>query len=111
MIRVLVIGSILLIGQALPAFAEIATLSCTSNGSANSKIIVVFDTDAHTVSDQNKTTAPGTYPMEVTDRYVKWQSLVNSKTFHAVYDRNSGQLTVAGTFYNVYNCVRVPKPF
>lgn len=119
MIRTLVIGSILLVGQVPPAFAEIVALSCTDLGSAPGEAIgtpkdtirIVFDTDAHLVTDEDNKTAPGTYPMEMTDKYVKWQSRVGSKIFSAVYDRNSARLTVTGTTYNVYDCVKVEKPF
>ena len=67
MIRVLVIGSTLLITQAVPAFAEKITLACT-NRSDHNKYTVIFDMDAHTVME-----GTASWPVRITDAEVVWQ--------------------------------------
>jgi hypothetical protein len=92
MIRELAIGSILLIAQAVPAFAEIVPLACT-NDSDGIAFQIVFDTDALTVTDNNHT-----YPIQMTDLQVTWQfkEYGFSPTglySYFTYNRNSGKLT------------------
>jgi hypothetical protein len=119
MIRELAIGSILLIAQAVPAFAEIVPLACTSD---RITIHIVFDTDARTVTETDN----HTYPMQMTDLQVTWQWQAQEPTpvlSSATYNRNSGQLTEShaagsgssGIFWGAgnanYTCVRGQKPF
>ena len=119
MIREFAIGSILLIAQAVPAFAEIVPLACTSD---RITIHIVFDTDARTVTETDN----HTYPMQMTDLQVTWQWQAQEPTpvlSSATYNRNSGQLTEShaagsgssGIFWGAgnvnYTCVRGQKPF
>lgn len=91
MIRELAIGSILLIAQAVPAFAEIVPLACTDDSDGTTHHIV-FDTDARTVLETNNQT----YPMTMTDLQVTWQFTVlpfDPIHIYWTYNRNSGKLT------------------
>ena len=94
MIRELAIGSILLIAQAVPAFAEIVPLACTDDSKGTTHNIV-FDTDARTVLETDNQT----YPMTMTDLQVTWQVTGNIPPWgtpfrvYWTYNRNSGKLT------------------
>jgi hypothetical protein len=93
MIRELAIGSILLIAQAVPAFAEIVPLACTNDSDGTTEHIV-FDTDARTVLETNN----HTYPMTMTDLQVTWQFTdygfsPTGLYLYWTYNRNSGKLT------------------
>ena len=97
MIRELAIGSILLIAQAVPAFAEIVPLACTDDSKGTTHNIV-FDTDARTVleTDNPRETGNHTYPMTMTDLQVTWQFTVlpfDPIHIYWTYNRNSGKLT------------------
>jgi hypothetical protein len=98
MIRELAIGSILLIAQAVPAFAEIVPLACTDDSDGTTHHIV-FDTDARTVGEIDNPLATNnqTYPMTMTDLQMTWQFTTNffglAKYLYWTYNRNSGKLT------------------
>jgi hypothetical protein len=96
MIRELAIGSILLIAQAIPAFAEIVPLACTDDSDGTTHHIV-FDTDARTVLETNN----HTYPMTMTDLQVTWQVTLPPPVpipLNYTYNRNSGKLTESHAF-------------
>ena len=98
MIRELAIGSILLIAQAVPAFAEIVPLACTDDSDGTTHHIV-FDTDARTVLeiDNPHTIDNYTYPMTMTDLQMTWQFADHALGLNIyrywTYNRNSGKLT------------------
>jgi hypothetical protein len=113
MIRVLVIGSILLIAGVVPAFAEKVTLACSEPGSG--LVYLTIDTIAKTVKDPL-----GTYPAQITDDAVTWYAgnggwpnVLNT------YDRQTAQyrgwMTVQyGNINNLgtLTCVKAPeRPF
>ena len=98
MIRELAIGSIILIAQAVPAFAEIIPLACTDDRAGTTHHIV-FDTDARRVSEiDNPLSADISWPMTMTDLQMTW----GTQIFHFLgplyvywtYDRNSEKLTM-----------------
>ena len=101
MIRELAIGSILMIAQAVPAFAEIIPLACTDDVAGTTHHIV-FDTDARTVLETDNPFEQDkdnhTYPMIMTDLQMTW-SFANYRNFlgplylYWTYNRNSGKLT------------------
>ena len=115
MIRELAIGSILLIAQAVPAFAERVPLACTDDSKGTTHHIV-FDTDARTVleTDNPYETGNNTYPMTMTDLQVTWQFTTHSLfptglNLYWTYNRNSGKLTMSGTI--VISSGSVTTPF
>jgi hypothetical protein len=73
MIRGLAIGSILLIAQAVPAFAEIVPLACTDDRAGTAHHIV-FNTDARTVLEIDNPLSAENYPWEMTmtDLQMTW---------------------------------------
>jgi hypothetical protein len=100
MIRELAIGSILLIAQAVPAFAEIVPLACTDDSDGTTHHIV-FDTDARTVGEIDNPLATNnqTYPMTMTDLQMTWgftvYHYIGPLYFYWTYNRNSGKLTMS----------------
>ena len=107
MIRELATGSILLIAQAVPAFAEIVPLACTDD-SAGTTHHIVFDTDARTVLGTDNQT----YPMTMTDLQVTWtlEGYVGLLTYsYWTYNRNSGKLTENTVL--VFSDSGVTRPF
>jgi hypothetical protein len=81
MIRVFAVTSILLIAQAVPAFAKKVTLKCQTSISTR---YLTFDLDALTVTiDETQgmnlfiAGVGGTYPIQATDEKVTWQNHSN----------------------------------
>jgi hypothetical protein len=90
MIRVLVIGSMLLIAQAVPAFAEKITLAC-SRGPEYIVLHYTFDLKALTVKDFKG----DTFPIQVTDDEVRWRWTGNGPNVVVhVYNRITARLTI-----------------
>ena len=86
MIRVLVVGSILLIAQAVPAFAEKVSLKCGDE-------YFVFDSDAHSVTFRPYRDEI-VEPARITDAEVTWQHYWpdTGQTDYWNYDRNAARL-------------------
>jgi len=101
MTRVLVIGLMLLIAQAVPAFAKTDTLAC-GNGPDYVAIYLTIDSDSKTVEMSNSYGhAYGTYPARITDGAVSWvmkqhytgAGVDRWATFYPVYNRNTAILS------------------
>jgi hypothetical protein len=82
MIRISIAGLILLVAQAVPAFAERITLKCT-NPAGNSRDFT-FDTSALTVTVEESQGLNlfvggigGTFPIRMTEATVTWQNHSN----------------------------------
>ena len=98
MIRVLLVGSSLLIAQATPAFAENITLKCGSN-------FWTFDMDAKTVNDPEPDPKGSTHPIQVTHDYIYWSAGGGKR----MYNRNTSQLTIYEDSGYTYSCERVSR--
>ncbi len=110
MIRELAIGSILLIAQAVPAFAEIVPLACTDDVDGTTHHIV-FDTDAHTVGEiDNPLGNNQTYPMTMTDLQMTWDFRIPFFRIYWTYNRNSGKLTESRAVEISYGSPLPPRP-
>jgi len=101
MIRVLVIGSMLLIAQAAPAFAEKIYLACSYDSSQYVTTYITFDTDAKTVKEP-----AGTFKARITDDAVTWFS----RNAPATYDRQTRQLSFWLSNQMPVPCVRATEP-
>lgn len=106
-------GSILLIAQAAPAFAEKVTLKC-SNGQGGAIMYFTIDTVAKTMTETANNQVFGTYPAKITNDAVTW---ISSK-MRGTYDRHTGLVSNWMTFngytkmYETASCVRAPAaPF
>ena len=111
MIRVLVIGSTLLIAQMVPAFAEKVTLACRYHPE-DTPWYMIIDTDANTVTVSYFSDPKKTYPARITDDAVTWYSKSGNDTYVNTYDRQTG--TESGEVNHgspPTPCVRVPKPW
>ena len=94
-IRVLFVGSVLLVAQAVPALAEKITLAC-SLGPGYVTTYFTFDLAAKTVKHGG---GGGTFATRVTDDEISWKShgyiAERSDLWLATtYDRLTGQLTI-----------------
>jgi hypothetical protein len=119
MIRALGIGSILVVVQAVPAFAEKVTLKC-GNGAGYSVMYYTIDTIAKTVSVNLGASSGlnGTYPAQITEYAVVWESRgPDGKMHRASYDRSRagycGWETSGCNGSDIIPCVRdtAPRPF
>jgi hypothetical protein len=93
-IRVLFVGSILLIAQAVPALAEKVTLVC-SLGPGYVTAYFTFDLAAKTV----KHNSTGTFAIRVTDDEISWNSHGykgewSDRWLASIYNRQTTQLTI-----------------
>jgi hypothetical protein len=120
MIRALVIGSMLLFAQAVPAFAETVTLAC----SAGPDLIIFYltiNSDAKTVEMSNSYGhGYGNYPARITDGSVSWMMKQHYTgagvdtwvTFYPVYNRNTAILSGGPDFNGaVVPCKLAPKVY
>jgi hypothetical protein len=119
MIGTLGLGSILIIAQAVPAFAEKVTLKC-GNGAGYAVMYYTIDTIAKTVSVNlgASNNLNGTYPARITEDGVVWESRgPNGKMYTARYDRSRagycGWETGECNGSHIIPCVRdtTPRPF
>jgi hypothetical protein len=115
-IRVLGIGSILVIAQAVPVFAEKVTLAC-SLGAGYHVNYLTIDTNAKTVIDDHGTGYKGPYPAQIAEYTVVWEEKAPSgEMYHAEYDRKRASYCGWGTNGCAGDrvfCVRdtAPRPF
>jgi hypothetical protein len=86
MIRVFVVGSILLVAQAVSAFAEKVTLAC-SQGTGYMTAYYTFDMEAKTVMMPQG----GPYTIQVTDDEIYWKEQ-HGVFVTFVYNRNTARL-------------------
>ena len=92
MTRDFVIGSVLLIAQAAPAFAEKATLAC-SQGDGYLTIYYTFDMKARTVSrDPHWEPNTSVSSLQISDDELNWIQRSNSGSVTHRYNRHSGRL-------------------
>ena len=117
MIRVLGFGSILVIAQAVPAFAERVTLACSLGAGYHVEYFTI-DTNARTVKvDNGASYINGTYPVKITEDAVVWQSKgPDGKMYRAEYDRKRARYCgweTNGCGAERTPCVRdtAPRPF
>jgi len=119
MIRAFGIGSILVIAQAVPAFAEKVTLKC-GLGAGYSVMYYTIDTIAKTVSVDLGASSGlnGTYRAQITEYGVVWESRgPDGKMYTARYDRSRagycGWETGGCNGSHITPCVRdiAPRPF
>lgn len=116
MIRVLGIGSILVIAQAIPAFAEKVTLAC-SLGPGYSVSYLTIDTIAKTVTDSSVKEHTGTYPAQITENDVVWEAPgITGHVYRSRYDRQRngycGWQTNGCNGSDITPCVRAaPRQF
>ena len=90
-IRVVFVGSILMIAQVVPALAEKVTLACSAGPGYNT-YYYTFDMAAKTVADGWDRR---THPIQVTDDYIYWSGIATEiPPDRAMYNRNSSQLTL-----------------
>lgn len=110
-IRVLFVGSVLLIAQTVPAFAEKVTLMCTLGGDYI-KMYFTFDLNEKTVTDPRGAGTyairEGTYAIQVTEDEIFWRinpqdsARYNRRTAQLrLYDRNGDE--------GVTPCIRAPR--
>ena len=114
MVRAFFGGSILLIAQAVPAFAEKITLACSYGGNTVTSYITI-DTVAKTVKESIWTTTD-TYPARITDDAITWYSRKHNMS--GTYNRQTRQLSNWMSFNGVTHafdpvpCARAPAaPF
>lgn len=117
MIRVAGIGAILMIAQAVPAFAEKVTLAC-SYGAGYHVGYLTIDTNARTVIDDQGPGPKGPWPTQITEYRVTWEEKARDGTmFRAEYDRKRASYCGMGTNGcaggDRVPCVRdtAPRPF
>jgi hypothetical protein len=115
MIRVLVIGLMLLIAVVVPAFAEKVTLACSYSPETVTSYLTI-DTDAKTVTVSEGGDNNGTFPAQITDEAVTF----DTRRGPSIYRRQSAlwyfngagidypgeQIRAAGPI----PCVRAPAP-
>jgi hypothetical protein len=108
MIRAFCGASILLIAQAVPAFAEKVTLAC-SLGTGFITTYWTIDTVAKTMKEQS-----GTYPAQITDDAVSWYSQKMTNTYNRQTAQISGWMSFNWETHQMEPtpCVRAPPaPF
>jgi hypothetical protein len=113
MIRVLIIGSVLWIAQAVPASAEKATLAC-SQGTGYIIFYLAISSDANTVAMSNSYgTDLGTYPARITPDAVTWvMQDYQKQNYQAIYNRHTAILGgVPGFNGAVVPCTRAPTVY
>ena len=115
MIRVLGIGSILVIAQAIPAFAEKVTLAC-SLGAGYHVNYLTIDTIAKTIIDDHGPGPKGPYSAQITEYTVVWEEKAGGQMYRAEYDRKRASYCGSGTNGCAGDrvfCVRdtAPRPF
>ena len=105
MIRLLLVGSIYLFSQVVPAFAEKITLACSA-GPGYIILYLTIDTDAKTVKDLN-----GTFPAQITEDAVLWKGGDggNGYVFSNRYDRQRATVCGAMTNSDAF-CTRYATP-
>ena len=104
MTRGFVIGLVLLIAQAVPAFAEKITLACSS-GPGYVTNFWTFDLNAKTVKDPEWDRNGNTHPIQVTDDEIYWSAGGGKRT----YNRNTSQLTIYEEASVTLSCQRAPR--
>jgi hypothetical protein len=122
MIRAFAFGSILLIAQAIPAFAERVTVKCEVPGIHTD--FYTFDTDALTVLvdyyfDIDHNAVSGTYKIQITTAEIKWQ-VSNRRTGNLMsfdYHRDTARLFIfigpdeyrSREYIWAGDCIKVPQ--
>ena len=96
MIRIVFVGSILMIAQPVSAFAEKVTLGCAL-GPEYHVMYYTFDMEAKTVKDANPVEGGilGTFPFQITEDEISWKFNQNDSPIEVVnvYNRQTAQLT------------------
>ena len=120
MIRSLVAAAILLVVQAVPAFAEKVTLACSRDSAQYVTIYLTINSETKTVEmSDSYGHAYGTFPAQITDGSVSWAMKVHytgatnsSITFNPVYNRHTAILSGGPDFNGaVVPCTRAPKVY
>jgi hypothetical protein len=108
MIRVLVIGSMLLIAQAVPAFAEKITLAC-SRGEGYITLYYTFDMKSRAVlRDPNWEGGTSVSSFQISDDELNWIQRSSGGTVAHRYNRPSGRLQTCDSVQvcSTISCVR-----
>jgi hypothetical protein len=104
MTRVLVIGLMLLIAQAAPAFAEKITLAC-SRGPGYVTHFWTFDMNAKTVKDPEWDPNGDTHPIQITEDDIYWSAGGGKR----MYIRSTSELIIFEGDSSPLHCQRAPR--